>query len=749
MKKNEMKKCLLLLLLSGACLLSSACQTAPDSKKIEMEPSQQVDQSSIPEQSKAADDSSKAAEESTSASSAAEDPEAAVRKSEIECLLLKKQELKEEGYFSKSDNYFTNTYFYNDAVIKDFNLDGHYEMIVEYIVPFAHPSGTEYDPAKDPFIRANDMSVVKVLELYTVRSKQAVGSGYLDQIKLVFAGDQAPTKYPVPSYTTICYDSTSHDFMIAAESESVQGTIHYDTYFYQLDAEGKAQQIHHLLHLHSDPYSDKNAVDKYKVDQGDVDEAAFKSTKDQMYQNHMPVSFEGKDNKKELRTVEDFISQFQNGKSKKSVKLSGKGSSETLSNGISLSSADETNGLISVVWTSSNPEIAQVDQKGVVTAVAQGSCTITAALEGKNVTIEEYDITVEADSGLVSEEGVRLSEERWQMQQQEFKTLSAYCAQHCPVASNIANTSTKGFLLNSVYHIIDVDGDGHLELLVGPLGYDDQYNYPDTDTDPYFSIYRIEGDTVKKQSLGQMDAVRGNHYQFMVVPEKENDKVVGVKGIQFVGYFTFNGIVQPGDIITYTFNWVRSDGLESQASYSFEAKGSLDNLSFDYYDTTNGGKTQYSREEMNQLLRERHDLQLESADNSAYQLVPVDERGNNFLSGRSGSYGDYLFYDFDTRLLTFEDLEAMLRRNHCEDVESRTHYLEQARNETAAIYGHSFEPGKYLRQYFDSKPWYIANEDYDEYMHTHNDYSQLSAIEQANVATIKAYMKALNLYKIV
>ena len=753
MKKNDLKKILLLLLLSGACLISSACQTAPDSGKNETESSQQVDQSSISEksrakddssgkaeESKSADDSSKVAEKSNPASSAAENQEAAQRKSEIECLLLKKQELKDEGYFSKSNTSYINTYFYNDAVIKDFNSDGHYEMIVEYIVPFSHYSSEQYDPEKETFMSAdNNYKDVRVLEIYTVRNNQAVGSGYLDQIRQVFSGAQVLPKYPIPSFTTICYDNTSHDFMIAAQSVMVQHTMRYNTYFYQLDSEGKAQQIHSLLRLNSE-----DAEDKYKVDQNDVDEALFKSTEKQIYDNQMPVSLEGKDNKSELRTAEDFIRHFKNGKSKKSVDLSEKGSSETLSDGISLSSADETNGLISVVWTSSNPEIAQVDQKGVVTAVAQGSCTITAVLEGKNVAMEEYDISVEDDSGLVSEEGVRLSEERWQMQKQEFQTLSAYCTEHCPVASSYVNRKDVT-LLKSVYHIIDIDGDDHLELLVGPIGFaDNADNYNDKDKDPYFCIYRIEGDTVIKQSLGDFQATRGNHYQFMVVPEKENGKVVGVKGIQFVNYTTPGYAFQPNDIITHKFQWVRSYGLETQASYSFEVKGSFADLSYDYYDTTNGGQTQYSKEEMNQLLRERHNMQLSTVANSDFRLVPIDENGNNFLSGRSGSYSDYLFYDSDTRLLTFEDIEAMLRRNNCEDDESRKKYLELAINETAAIYGHLFQTD-YMKQYFESKAWYTASGWFEKYMSEHNKYSQLSEIEQANVATIEAYLKALEL----
>ena len=217
MKKNDLKKILLLLLLSGACLISSACQTAPDSGKNETESSQQVDQSSISEksrakddssgkaeESKSADDSSKVAEKSNPASSAAENQEAAQRKSEIECLLLKKQELKDEGYFSKSNTSYINTYFYNDAVIKDFNSDGHYEMIVEYIVPFSHYSSEQYDPEKETFMSAdNNYKDVRVLEIYTVRNNQAVGSGYLDQIRQVFSGAQVLPKYPIPSFVVI------------------------------------------------------------------------------------------------------------------------------------------------------------------------------------------------------------------------------------------------------------------------------------------------------------------------------------------------------------------------------------------------------------------------------------------------------------------------------------------------------------------------------------------------------------------
>ncbi len=370
------------------------------------------------------------------------------------------------------------------------------------------------------------------------------------------------------------------------------------------------------------------------------------------------------------------------------------------------------------------------------------------ASEDSGVSSSNPESEEESSASPVSEDGVQQSLQRWETQAAEFDALEAFCRKNLPLAALDASVRTKdNRQLSCSYHIIDTDGDGHLELLVGPSSFfdDDFINSKDREgieieDDSY--LYRLEDGEVKGQFLMKGMYQRGDHYCYLAVPRKEDGKVVGLEGIQFFYFGTFNGIVQPGDLISYSFQWVRPEGLETQASYSFYAyRSGESSLGFDYYDTTGEEKIEYSSSQMQSLIKERHSLVLEP---SGYTISPIPENGNNVLYKRLGHYSDYLLYDSDTRVLTFEDLEAMLRRNHCTDDVSRKKYLELARNEPAAIYGHAFGT-PYMKDYFESKPWYTATGEMEAYIEQHDGHSQLSEIEQANIALIEAYESLLGL----
>lgn len=187
--KTTRKSLLLCLLLSAACLLPAGCQLSLTGEQQEPPPKTTSSKSERTDTRKDSDTavtskgSPKKPSDPDESSSAApeEDPEGL---REIECLLRKKEALKAEKYFSKTAGYVS-TYFYNDAVIKDFNRDGHYEMVVSYVSPFGMDSTLfeSYDPEKEAFLHW-----VSVYELYTVLGNEAVGSGYLDDLKTIYAG---------------------------------------------------------------------------------------------------------------------------------------------------------------------------------------------------------------------------------------------------------------------------------------------------------------------------------------------------------------------------------------------------------------------------------------------------------------------------------------------------------------------------------------------------------------------------------
>ncbi len=108
-------------------------------------------------------------------------------KSDFAALLAKKKELQEGILFAKqkvSQNEnavtvnYTLPYYYCDAVIKDINHDGEYEMIVKYIMTMT--GGVYFDS-----FTSENTSTIKshysvVYDLYTVHDGKAVSCDYLD-----------------------------------------------------------------------------------------------------------------------------------------------------------------------------------------------------------------------------------------------------------------------------------------------------------------------------------------------------------------------------------------------------------------------------------------------------------------------------------------------------------------------------------------------------------------------------------------
>lgn len=97
----------------------------------------------------------------------------------ITILANKKNELKQQKDFTLDyeDKYGMGRCYYCDAVIKDFDEDGNYEMVVKYLVtPTMVKTNTDMDYSTLDFEYKN-----VVYDWYTVRNGEAVSSGHMSE----------------------------------------------------------------------------------------------------------------------------------------------------------------------------------------------------------------------------------------------------------------------------------------------------------------------------------------------------------------------------------------------------------------------------------------------------------------------------------------------------------------------------------------------------------------------------------------
>lgn len=96
----------------------------------------------------------------------------------ITILTNKKNELKEQKNFTydTTGDIKMGRLYYCDAVIKDFDADGNYEMVVKYVTTPALPGSKEYN---DPDETHNFDVFNVVYDWYTIQDGQAVSSGHL------------------------------------------------------------------------------------------------------------------------------------------------------------------------------------------------------------------------------------------------------------------------------------------------------------------------------------------------------------------------------------------------------------------------------------------------------------------------------------------------------------------------------------------------------------------------------------------
>lgn len=134
-------------------------------------------------------------------------------KSDLSVLLRKKNELKNNvyfirnGFFEKRDENgkilydsegkpvmeerktVHNTYYYCDALIRDINHDGSYEMIVKYFVPPSNLMEGTVDQIRKKH-NSNEYLYVIAYDIYTVQNGEAVSGGCFDITGTVFEGQQ-------------------------------------------------------------------------------------------------------------------------------------------------------------------------------------------------------------------------------------------------------------------------------------------------------------------------------------------------------------------------------------------------------------------------------------------------------------------------------------------------------------------------------------------------------------------------------
>ena len=343
---------------------------------------------------------------------------------------------------------------------------------------------------------------------------------------------------------------------------------------------------------------------------------------------------------------------------------------------------------------------------------------------------------------------VKAAEEKYQTLRTEHKLLLDYCREYYYLATeNVREVNSLDLNRNTAYFILDYDLDGHYEMFVSGPTYYDNYAKSEAEQAPYTynTLFDIENGIVRKFVTDEELCVRGQGYHLLALPKYDNGKVTGIKGFRYMR-FAHPGFIalQLNDSEGYIFKSFDNMDFSVEHDYWFTVKGisegdhklvynweySLDESPVKLSDIQRNAKAEYGL--------------IFTSDNG---IAPIPENGDNFLITKTGSYDDYIFYDSDTRLLTKADLEAMLRRNNCNDDRSKKLYLELAENEMAARYGYKLKNTKTFKDYFEKLDWYNTRtvDLYTRYAENNNSESPLGAIERANVALIDEYEIELGL----
>lgn len=339
---------------------------------------------------------------------------------------------------------------------------------------------------------------------------------------------------------------------------------------------------------------------------------------------------------------------------------------------------------------------------------------------------ESSEASKEDEEKLKFESEVEAAQQRWENISREYKVLREYRENNYP---------------ESMFRMFDVNNDGHLEMFIGCTLYGDNFGKSKAEYEyhPNLLCSALE-DRVITTELECPDAVRGISHTIDVVPEKENGKVIGVNRFMYVTHFA--------DLpwgVGVSFKTITSNELISERGYNVEIK-TLDPYIRTYVIADGNETKNVELEEFQRNIKLNYDIIYTEKDDYIQGFRYNADNGDNSLIDVYGDFDDYLLYESDSRLLTYADLEAMLRRKECNDDHSRKLYLELARNEMAAKYGYIFSTGAF-KDHFENLDWYkeLKQDNYTLFVSQNNENTPLNEIEKANNDIILEYETELGL----
>ena len=366
-------------------------------------------------------------------------------------------------------------------------------------------------------------------------------------------------------------------------------------------------------------------------------------------------------------------------------------------------SVSDSQNKVSLRSQQESSQVESADDTAEQSATAGKDSALTSSqTEDKPESSEQSNEQSKTDQTFENE--VTAAEERWQNLNTELEKLRLYWEDHYS---------------HRPCYLFDLNQDGHMEMFVGAP------YFPDPNLTEENTICVLENDTVKEYVVGEYVGLRWKSYDIGFIPQKENGIVTGIDYV----YFRTQYSPAVGDK-SLSFHRFEGFSLQLEKRYIIYEKSNTDQ-GWDYYIYD----TQVSYSEFQSDVKRNYDL-IFTKEN---QFQPNEDTGDNrFLlyESNSGYFDDYLLYESNTRLLTKADLEAMLRRNHCDDDHSKKLYLELARNEIMVRHGVKLENTQELKSYFEKKKWYG---------NTNGRGIVINELEKANNYLIEAYETELGL----
>lgn len=308
---------------------------------------------------------------------------------------------------------------------------------------------------------------------------------------------------------------------------------------------------------------------------------------------------------------------------------------------------------LKITWSSSDDNVATVDNDGNVTAKNSGSCTVSAKLEGLDESIEEYTIRVRTNDEILKTAAMQFAKEQEQY-----------------------------------YALADIDNDGENELIIIPF-----HTCIIGDQSAIIDIYKYKNNEFEKISSLE-DVVNGNGRHAFIklynnelytiaislsvynmscgynayVRKYENNEFKTVEEISYSALLDGNtGKPMQGDALN---EWIKK---EKQYDPNYEVQENTYHIN---------GKESTFEEVENEI-----DTVLKQYENYPDLIfTPYDAQPS-----------DYIFFDSDVRYLTDNEVKKLDSTD-----------IKYAINEIYARHGYIFKDEE-LRNYFHEKSWYSGS----------------------------------------